>query len=109
MSRRDTFLPTPDGLYGLKMLLPTGPIAGFDVSVAEIDVQVRGIKPATGTCLRSGHRGRCTRRRPSHLYSFVVPQCPPADSLSALMFTGYAPPAPSLTTASRLPCPRFVP
>jgi hypothetical protein len=99
--------PTPDGLYGLKMLMPTGPIAGFDVSVAEVDVTVRGLKLAKGTCLASNRTGGCSRRQPGDVYSFVVPECPSSGHLSALMFTGFAPPTPSLTTTFELPCPRF--
>ncbi len=99
--------PTPDGLYGLKVLLPTGPIAGFDVSLAEIDVTIRGLRIARGTCLATARQGRCTRRQPRDVYSFVVPACPPAGRLSALMYTGFAPPTPSMTTPFELPCPRF--
>jgi hypothetical protein len=99
--------PTPDGRYGLKMLLPTGPIAGFDVSLAEIDVRVRGLKLARGSCVATSRRGRCTRRQPRDVYSFVLPACPPDGRLSAQMFSGFAPPLPSLTSTFELPCPRF--
>ncbi|HMJ02230.1 MAG TPA: hypothetical protein VK506_04770 [Conexibacter sp.] len=99
---------TPDGLYGLKLMVPTGPIAGFDISIAEVDTAVRGLKIGRGTCLATSRRGRCTRRQPADVYSFVVPQCPPAGTLSALMFTGFPSPTPSLTTTFQLPCPSFV-
>jgi hypothetical protein len=99
--------PTPDGLYGLKLSVPTGPIAGFDVSIAEVDTSVRGLKLRRGACLATDRRGRCTRRQPEDVYSFVVPECPPGGLLSALMFSGYQPPTPSLTTTFQLPCPGF--
>ncbi len=100
---------TPDGLYGLKLTIPTGPIAGFDVSIAEVDTAVRGLKIGRGTCLASSRRGRCTSRQSADVYSFVVPACPPAGHFSALMHTAYPPPTPSLTSTFQVSCPRFTP
>jgi hypothetical protein len=101
--------PSPDGRYGYKVLLPTGPINGFDISIAEVKATVRALKIGKGTCLRSGARRRCTKRQRSDLVSFVVPRCPPSGLLSAELFAAFASPTPSLTTALQLPCPRFEP
>lgn len=99
--------PTPDGLYGLRVRMPTGPINGFDVRIAEVDMTVRSLVIRRGTCLARRGSGRCSRRQPADLHSFLLPACPPTGALSAMMFTGFAPPTPSLTTTFQLPCPRF--
>lgn len=99
--------PTPDGVYGYKVLLPIGRINGLDVSIPEENVTLRALKLAKGTCLKQDRRGRCTRRQKEDLYSFVAPQCPPSGQLSALLFSGYAAPVPSSTTTVQLPCPRY--
>lgn len=101
--------PTPDGLYGLKLLLPTGPINGFDVRIAELDSTVRSLVLRKGACLAEARNGRCARRQPRDVHSFVLPACPPSGQLGALAFTGFAPPTPSVTTSFQLPCPRFAP
>ncbi len=99
--------PTPDGLYGYKLLLPKGRINGLDVSIAEVSASLHGLTIARGTCLKRNGRGRCTARQRADLDSFVLPQCPPSGLLSALLYAGYAPPTPSLSTEIRLPCPTF--
>jgi hypothetical protein len=99
--------PTPDGLYGLKLMLPTGPISGFDVRIAEAETTVRSLELRKGTCLRQGRNGRCVRRQSSDVHSFVLPACPSDGELSAQMFTGYAPPTPSITTTIPVPCPVY--
>src|SRR5436190_14072902 len=35
--------PTPDGLYAYKLVLPTGPIAGINVSFAEVHATTQGL------------------------------------------------------------------
>ncbi len=35
--------PTPDGLYDYKVVLPTGPVNGISISVAEVKVTVTGL------------------------------------------------------------------
>ena len=99
--------PTSDGLYDKKVVLYTGPINTFQVSVAEVDAVVHGIELRRGACLRRGRGGRCTRRQRADASLFSVPSCPPAGHLSAELFTGFAPPTPSLTTTLQLPCPRY--
>ncbi|MGB2711594.1 MAG: hypothetical protein WBC33_08755 [Conexibacter sp.] len=99
--------PTPDGRYGYKLVFETGPINGFDVSVAEVKTTVRGLKLAKGSCLETNRRGRCVSRQPADVFLFGAPSCPASGQLSAQLFTAYAPPGPSLTTTFPLPCPRF--
>ncbi len=99
--------PTPDGLYGYKLLLPKGPINGLQISIAEVTATIHGLTIAKGTCLKRGPRGRCSARAHTELDSFVVPRCPPSGQLPAELFAGYAPPTPSVTTTFTVPCPNF--
>jgi hypothetical protein len=101
--------PTPDGLYGYKVVLPTGRIGGLDVSVAEVHATVHALEIPKRTCLKTDRRGRCTARQKTSLFSFTFPKCPSSGQLSALVFVGYAAPTPSSTTTLQLPCPRFSP
>lgn len=99
--------PTPDGLYGLKLVIYTGPINGFQVSIAEVDATARSLELRKGTCLARGRDGRCGRRQPVDTSLFVVPRCPASGHLSAQLLSAFPPPAPSLTTTLEVPCPRF--
>lgn len=99
--------PTPDGLYGYKLLLPKGPINGLDVSIAEVSAAIHGLTIPKGTCLKRNGRGRCTARQRTELDSFVLPRCSPSGLFYAQLFAGYAPPTPSVTTTIRVPCPTF--
>lgn len=100
--------PTPGGPYGYKVLLPTGPINGLNVSIAEASGTVPGITIPKGTCVRRGRDGRCRARQRTDLSWLTLARCPPAG-LSAQLFTGFAPPTPSLTTTLQLPCPQYTP
>jgi hypothetical protein len=99
--------PTPDGLYGYKLILPTGKIGGFDISLAEVRATVHGLQIPKGACLKRNRRGGCARRQRADLFSFVVPPCPASGQLYAQLFSGFALPTPSLTTTLALACPRF--
>ena len=100
--------PTPDGLFGMKMVIYTGPINGFQVSIAEVDARTRSLELKKGTCLVRRRDGRCRRRQREDVALFDVPRCPASGHFSAQLFTAYPPPASSLTTTIELPCPRYV-
>lgn len=100
--------PTPDRRYGYRVLLPTGPINGLNVSIAEARATVPGITIRKGTCIRTGRGGRCRARQRTDLSWITLASCPPAG-LSALLVTGFAPPTPSITTTLQVPCPQFTP
>jgi len=100
--------PTPDGLYGLKLLINTGPVNGFQVSIAEVDAHVHSLVLRRGECLARGRGGRCVRRQRANASLFVVPRCPASGHFSAQLQTTYAPPTPSVTTTLAVPCPRYV-
>src|SRR6185312_14742797 len=100
--------PSPDGPYGYKVLLPTGAINGLPLSIAEVKGTVPGITIRKGACIRTGRGGRCRARQRTDLSWIALASCPPAG-LSALLFTGFAPPTPSLTTTLQVPCPQFTP
>ena len=52
--------PTPDGLYDYKLVLPTGPINGIRISVAEVKVTTTGLTYTKKTC-RKKRRGKCVK------------------------------------------------
>jgi len=99
--------PTPDGLYGLKLMIHTGPINGFQVSISEVDARARSLVLRRGTCLARGRGGRCARRQRADVSLFEVPRCPASGHFSAQLFSSYAPPTPTVTTTVEVPCPRF--
>lgn len=99
--------PTSDGLYGLKLEIHTGPINGFQVSIAEVDARVHTLVLRRGTCLARGRGGRCVRRQRADASLFAVPRCPASGHYSAQLFSAYAPPIPAVTTTLEVPCPRY--
>lgn len=99
--------PSTDGLYGYKLLLPTGDINGFVLSIAELKVTTTGLTIPKGTCLRRGVHGRCVKRQRTNLFWFTKPACPASGLLSFQAFYAYAPPEPSVTKTIQLACPRF--
>ncbi|HKG01663.1 MAG TPA: hypothetical protein VKB03_00665 [Conexibacter sp.] len=101
------FDPTPDGRFGLKLAINTGPISGFQVSIAEIEVTVRPLQLRRGTCLARGRGSRCTRRQRTDESLFAVPRCPASGHFSAQLDTVYPPPTPRSTTTVEVPCPRY--
>ncbi|HEV7772906.1 MAG TPA: hypothetical protein VGO48_06450 [Conexibacter sp.] len=101
--------PTPDGLYGLKLLIHIGPINGFQVSIAEVNATARSLQLRRGTCLTGAHGGRCVRRQRADASLFVIPRCPASGHFSAQLFSAYPPPMPSQTTTLEVPCPRYLP
>jgi hypothetical protein len=98
--------PTPDGLYGLKLLIHTGPINGFQVSIAEVNATARSLELRRGMCLASA-RGHCVRRQRADASLFTVPRCPASGHFNAQLFSAYPPPTPSQTTTLEVPCPRY--
>ena len=101
--------PTPDGLYGLKVKIHTGPINGFQVSIAEVDARVHSLVLRRGTCLARGGGGRCARRQRTDAPLFTVPRCPASGHHSAQLLAIYQPPTPLSTTTVEVPCPRYAP
>jgi hypothetical protein len=99
--------PTPDGLFGLKLAINTGPINGFQLSIAEIEVTVRSLHLRRETCLARGRGSRCTRRQRTDESLFAVPRCPASGHFSAQLDTVYPPPTPRSTTTVEIPCPRY--
>src|SRR4029077_16307095 len=83
--------PTPDGLYGLKLVIHTGPINGFQVSVAEVDARAHSLVLRGGTCLVRGRGDRCVRRQRADASLFAVPRCPAAGHYSAQLLSTYPP------------------
>jgi hypothetical protein len=99
--------PTPDGLFGLKLMIHIGTINGFRVSIAEVDARARSLVLRKGTCLARGRGGRCVRRQPTDASLFMVPRCPTSGHFSAQLLSVYPPPTPSETTTLEVPCPPY--
>lgn len=99
--------PTPDGLYGLKLVIDTGPLNGFQVSRAEIDATAHQLTLRKGACLaRRG--GRCVRRQRRDATLLVLPSCPPSGRFSAQLAAAYPPPAAPQSTTLEVSCPSFI-
>jgi hypothetical protein len=101
--------PTPDGLYGYKISLPVGPIAGINVSLAQVHAVTRGLTLAEkkAKCLKR-RRGRCVKKRveKSNIFLFTRPRCPANGQLSFQASYAYAS-RPSETKTITIPCPKF--
>jgi hypothetical protein len=99
-----------EGKYGYKYVIPTGPIAGLNISIAEVRAVVRGtsLEKAKVTCSKR-KRGRCVRKKvkKTNLFWMTTPTCPPSGKLSFLGFFGFDDPIPDITKTVEIPCPGF--
>lgn len=101
--------PSSDGLYGYKLVLPTG--GGLRISVAELKVTAPGVTrvKVTKTCLAK-RKGRCVKRRSKteRLFWITQPTCPTAGQVAFRSDYGYET---GLQTEKliQVPCPRFKP
>jgi hypothetical protein len=102
--------PTPDGVYGYKIQFPTGPIAGVNISISEVNAVTKGLtltKKKT-TCKKRRH-GRCVKKKvkKTNTFWFTRPACPASGKLSFQAFYGYDDPQPDITKTVELSCPKF--
>jgi hypothetical protein len=99
-----------EGKYGYKFVLPSGPIGGLRISLAEIRAEARGLtlRKKKVTCSER-KRGRCVHRKVKETTVFWIspPTCPPSGRLSFLGFYGYDDPIPDITKTVELSCPNF--
>jgi hypothetical protein len=103
--------PTPNGLYDYKLVLPSGPVNGIRVSVAEVNVTVTGLTLTrkTSKCVKR-KRGKCVRKKTKtkNSFWFTEPICPPTGVLSFESFFGYKDPAvQDQVKQVTVPCPKF--
>ncbi len=103
--------PTPDGLYDYKLVLPSGPVNGIRVSVAEVNVTVTGLTlvQKKRKCTKR-KRGKCVKRKTTtkRIFWFTEPTCPPSGQLSFESFFGYKDPAvQDQFKKVQVPCPKF--
>lgn len=98
--------PSADGRFGYRLDLPTGQVAGFTVSIAELSVRTTGLTLRRGTCL-ARRRGRCVRRQRRTAFWFTTPPCPSSGRLSILNHFEYADASLNVTKTVDLACPRF--
>jgi hypothetical protein len=101
--------PTPDNLYDYKLVLPTGPINGIQISVAEVHVTTTGLTLTKKkvTCKKRRH-GKCVKKKVkrTNIFWFTEPACPASGQLSFQAFYGYES-APDQIKTSTIPCPKF--
>ena len=78
-----------EGKYGYKLVLPTRPIAGLNISLAEVKAEAKGLtlKKRSVTCIKR-KRGRCVRKKAKKItvFWFTIPPCPPSGKFSFLGF-----------------------
>jgi hypothetical protein len=101
--------PTPDGLYGYKLVLPTGPINGIQISVAEVHVTTRGLfLTKKKVSCKKRKRGKCVKKKvkKTSLFWFTQPPCPASGQFNFQAFYGYAN-DPDETKTISIPCPKF--
>jgi hypothetical protein len=102
--------PTPDGKYGYKLVLPTGPIQGINISLAEIKATVKGLTiTKKKTSCQKKRRGKCVKKKvkKTKVFWFTQPKCPPSGKLSFESYYGYDDPQPDITKTIELSCPNF--
>jgi len=101
--------PTPDGKYGYKVVLPTGPINGINISVERLTVTMPAftLTKKKVTCLKH-KRGKCTKKKVTkkNIFMWTKPTCPPSGKISFEAFYGYAS-EPDETKTIEIPCPKF--
>ncbi len=101
--------PSADGLFGYKMVLPTG--SGLRISVAELKVTAPGITRTTvkKTCLTK-RKGRCVKSKATttRLFWLDQPTCPAGGQVTFRSDYGYETGLATQKTI-QVPCPRFQP
>ncbi len=99
--------PSADGLYGVKMVLPTG--SGLRISVAELKVTTPGVTKTTvkKTCVTK-RKGRCVKStsKVSRLFWLTQPTCPASGQVTFRSDYGYETGLATERTI-QVPCPRF--
>ncbi len=101
--------PTPDGLFDYKIVLPTGPINGIQISVAEVHVTTTGLfLTKKKVSCKKRKRGKCVRKKvkKTNLFWFTQPPCPASGQFTFQAFYGYAT-NPDETKTISIPCPKF--
>jgi hypothetical protein len=103
--------PSPDGKFGYRLILPTGPLGGININVPIVRVKAttKGltIKKKTTKCTtRRG--GRCVKKKVTRkkIFWFNRPPCPASGQLSFrsdYTFEGIG----DLFAEDSLPCPQF--
>lgn len=101
--------PTPDGMYGYRLSLPSGPIDGLKISISELSVTTKGVSAVKQTvkCLKR-KRGKCIKRQITKktIFWLTQPTCPTTGKLPFLAYYAFEN---GLTTTKtvELACPAF--
>jgi hypothetical protein len=101
--------PTPDRRFDYKLVLPTGPIGGVNISVAEVKTKIRGLtlRKRSRHCVRHRNR-RCVKRRVriTKIFWATRPKCGATRKAAFQAVYGYSH-LPTITRTIELSCPRF--
>ena len=102
--------PTPNGLYDYKLVLPSGPINGIRVSVAEVNVTVTGLTlvKKKKKCTKR-KRGKCVKRKTKTKRTLLVHRAdlPAQRECSASRRSTATTTEPGRARRDRVPCPKF--
>lgn len=101
--------PTPDGLYGYKLVLPSGPVAGVRISLAELTATVKGLTETKTKRTCTKHRkGKCIKHKvkKTTLFWATAPKCPASGKLNFEAFYKYETGL-TATKTIELACPSF--
>ena len=101
--------PTPDNVYGYKLVLPVAPVAGLRITISRVGVTTKGLTQVKKkkTCAKRRH-GRCVKKKvkKSIKFWFTPPTCPASGQLSFLAYYRVQTGATSTKTI-QLSCPKF--
>ena len=86
--------PTPDGKYGYKVVLPTGPINGINISVERLKVTMPAFTLSKKKVKCTKKRGgKCVKRKVTkkNIFMWTKPDCPRAARSASRPSTGTQP------------------
>jgi hypothetical protein len=98
-----------DPRFDYKLVLPTGPIGGINISVAEVKATIKGLtlRKRSGRCLRH-HHGRCVKRsvRTRKVFWATRPKCGPTRRVAFQAVYDYSS-LPTITRTIELSCSHY--
>jgi hypothetical protein len=101
--------PTPDGVYGYKLVLPVAPVTGLRITITRVDVTTKGLSlvKKKKSCAKKRH-GKCVKKKVKKTvkFWFTPPTCPASGQLSFQAFYAYETGLESTKTI-QLSCPNF--
>jgi hypothetical protein len=104
--------PSPDGLFGYRLILPSGPLPGAgttNIPIVQVKATTKGltITKKKRSC-KKRKNGRCVKRKITRekIFWFTRPKCPKSGVVNFqadYTFEGLAP----ISVGDSVPCPKF--